>query len=237
MNETHSLPQQISLPGQAHVADGPHDQSGMYVIHHAFRRDLTAFEAAVRATPVGDAPTWAALRSRWSAFATVLHHHHGVEDEHRWPVLLDKAGADAAATSMLHAMEAEHERIDPALTSCADGFAAMVEHPCDDHRNALDVHVTATRAALLAHLAHEETEALPLLQRTLSVAENAAFEKAAERAYPLRMIPFLLPWVSAGLPVDVRQRIVDGAGPGYGVLLRLFRGRYERGERKAFRYV
>ncbi len=90
----------------------------------------------------------------------------------------------------------------------------MVEHPCDDHRNALDVHVTATRAALLAHLAHEETEALPLLQRTLSVEENAAFEKAAERAYPLRMIPFLLPWVSAGLPDDVRRRIVDGAGPG-----------------------
>ena len=209
----------------------------MYVIHHAFRRDLAAFEDAVRATPVGDAPTWAALGARWTTFSTVLHHHHGVEDEHLWPVLLNKAAGDEAATTMLHAMEAEHERIDPALTSVTSGFAAMVEHPCDDHRNALDVHVTSTRAALLAHLAHEETEALPLLQRSLSVEENKAFEKAAERAYPLRLIPFLLPWVSAGLPDDVRRRIVDGAGPAYGLLLRLFRGRYERGERKAFRYV
>ena len=66
--------------------------------------------------------------------------------------LLAKATGDDAPTAMLHAMEAEHERIDPALASCRDGFAAMVEHPCDDHRNALDVHVTATRAALLAHL-------------------------------------------------------------------------------------
>ncbi len=237
MNETRPLPQQISLPGQAHVAEGPHDQSGMYVVHHAFRRDLTAFEAAVRATPVGDAATWAALAGRWTTFATVLHHHHGVEDENLWPVLLAEATGDVSATAMLHAMEAEHEGIDPALASCAAGFAAMVEHPCDDHRNALDVHVTATRAALLAHLAHEETEALPLLQQTLSTAQNAAFEKAAGRAYPLRMMPFLLPWVAAGMPADVRQRIVAGAGPGYGLLLRMFRGRYERGERKAFRYV
>jgi hypothetical protein len=234
MDQTH-FPQQIDLPGQAHVAEGPHDQSGMYVIHHAFRRDLAAFEDAVRATPVGDAATWAALGARWTRFATVLHHHHGVEDEHLWPTLLAKTAGDAGATSMLHAMEAEHERIDPALGSVASGFAAMVEHPCDDHRNALDVHVTSTRAALLAHLAHEETEALPLLQRTLTAEENTAFEKAAERAYPLRMIPFLLPWASAGLPDDVRRRIVDGAGPGYGLLLRLFRGRYERGERQAFR--
>ena len=96
MDTTERFPQQIRLPGQAHVADGPHDQTGMYVIHHAFRRDLAAFEAAVRATPVGDSPTWAALGARWTRFATVLHHHHGVEDEHLWPVLLGKASGDEA---------------------------------------------------------------------------------------------------------------------------------------------
>ena len=43
---------QICLPGQAHVADGPHDQTGMYLMHHAFRRDLDRFRDAVRRTPV-----------------------------------------------------------------------------------------------------------------------------------------------------------------------------------------
>ena len=139
---------------------------------------------------------------------------------------------------MLHAMEAEHERIDPALTSVTS-TASRRWSSTRATTTATPSTCTSppTRAALLAHLAHEETEALPLLQRTLSVEENEAFEKAAERAYPLRLIPFLLPWVSAGLPDDVRRRIVDAAGPGYGLLLRLFRGRYERGERKAFRYV
>jgi iron-sulfur cluster repair protein YtfE (RIC family) len=239
MNEIPTHPHQIRLPGQTSVAEGPHDQSGMYVIHHAFRRDLAAFEAAARATPVGDASTWRALSERWTRFAVTLHHHHGVEDQHLWPVLLQKTAAagDTTGQQLLEAMEAEHDGIDRALAAVTDGFRAMLEHPCDDHRNALDVHVTATRSALLEHLAHEETEALPLLQRVLSVEENAAFEKAAQQAYPISMLPFLLPWASAGLPEEVSKRIVEDAGPAYSVLLRLFRGRFERNERKAFRYV
>lgn len=30
---TRAHPEQLSLPGQAHVAPGPHDQTGMYVMH------------------------------------------------------------------------------------------------------------------------------------------------------------------------------------------------------------
>jgi hemerythrin-like domain-containing protein len=237
MNQT--SPVQIKLPGQSSVADGPHDQIGMYVMHHAFRRDLAAFEAAVRATPIGAADTWRAMARRWEKFATVLHHHHGVEDSDLWPVLVAgaEAAGDSAGLGVLAAMEVEHEQIDPTLAAVAAGFGAMVEHPCADHRNALDVHVTSARAALHAHMNHEETEALPLLQRTLTEEQNARFEKAAQGAYPLSTVPFLLPWAAAGLPAEALARILATAPPGYGLLLRLLRGRYERGERQAFRYV
>jgi hypothetical protein len=239
VNENSTFPQQIRLPGQSSVADGPHDQFGMYLMHHAFRRDLAAFEAAVRATPVGDDGAWGPLAARWQRFAVILHHHHGIEDEHLWPVLLQKTAAAGTYEDqrLLGAMAAEHEDIDPALRAVEAGFRLMVEHPCNDHRNALDVHVTSTRAALLAHLAHEETQALPLLQRTLSIEENATFERQAQRGYPLSMLPFLLPWVTAGLPVEIRDRLVREAGPAYAVLLRIFRGRWERAERRAFRYA
>jgi hypothetical protein len=50
MSTTDSYPRQVSLSGQAAVADGPYDQTGMYVMHHAFRRDLARFESAVRRT-------------------------------------------------------------------------------------------------------------------------------------------------------------------------------------------
>src|SRR5687768_2233902 len=34
---------QMELPGQKHVAEGPLDLTGMYMAHHAFRRDLARF--------------------------------------------------------------------------------------------------------------------------------------------------------------------------------------------------
>jgi hypothetical protein len=236
---TTTNPIQISLPGQAHVADGPHDQTGMYVMHHAFRRDLASFEAAVRHTPIGDADTWRALQKRWARFGDVLHHHHQIEDAHIWPVLLRHAEAarDTAGAATLQAMEDEHEGIDPALEACTAGFAAMVEHPCADHRNALDVHVTATRAALLEHLAHEETQALPYLQQVMTAEEFEGAEKAAQAGYPPKMLPFLVPWAAAEVPADVADRVLRETGAIYRLALRLFRPRFERASRRAFRYA
>ena len=34
-------PTQLFLPGQAAAPDGPDDMQMMYLMHHAFRRDLT----------------------------------------------------------------------------------------------------------------------------------------------------------------------------------------------------
>jgi hemerythrin-like domain-containing protein len=231
------LTPQLRLPGQAYVAEGPHDQTGMYVMHHALRRDLDHVQRAVRGTPVDDVSTWRLLQRRWGRFAEILHHHHRVEDESMWPLLLQHVADDPPGQELLHAMEAEHARMDPALAACAAAFAAMVDHPCEEHRADLAGRVAATHETLLAHLAHEETETLPLLQRTLSTEEFAQCEKAAERAYPLRMVPFLLPWAMDGLPPDAKQRMLGVAGPVYAVALRLLDGRYRRGEARAFRHA
>ncbi len=226
---------QITLPGQAHTAEGPHDMGGMYVMHHAFRRDLDRFVSATRRTPVGEAATWQTLQRRFGLFDESLHHHHEVEDAAIWPVLLARAGAADRAT--LDAMEAEHDTIDPALEACRTAFAEMVDHPCADHRNALDVRLTALRAGLVDHLRHEESEALPLVQRTMTAAEWDASEKAAQKGYPFRLLPFLVCWTMEGMPDDVRRKILGDAGPAYGLLNRVFWGRYARRQRAAFRYA
>ncbi len=230
---------QLSLPGQAHTAEGPHDQTGMYVMHHALRRDFSRFVAAVENTPISERVVWTALAERWLRTADVLHHHHSAEDDELWPLLqqhAERAGAEEDLSTLAD-MEAEHERLDAALTAGREAFSAMSEHPCADHRNALEIRLSAAREALLEHLAHEETQALPMLQRTLSDQENQAFEKAVEKRYPLRMVPFLLPWAMDEVPDEARDRLLDTTPPGYGLLLRLLRRRYERGERRAFRYA
>lgn len=230
---------QLTLPRQAHTAEGPHDQTGMYVMHHALRRDFVRFTAAVESTPVSERDVWVALERRWVAMADVLHHHHSAEDAHLWPLLLSHAEADGdeEGVALLADMEAEHADVDPALHHVREAFAAMAQHPCADHRNALEIRLAAAHELLLDHLAHEETYALPMLQRTLSVEENTAFEKAVEKAYPVSSIPFVLPWAMDGLPADVRERMMESTPPGYGLLLRLFRPRFERGDRRAFRYA
>ena len=234
MSTTTNTPQ-ITLPGQAHTAEGPHDLGGMYVMHHAFRRDLDRFVSAVRRTPVGEAATWRALQRRFGLFDEALHHHHEVEDAAIWPALLERStGADRAT---LEAMEAEHDTIDPALQACRDAFAAVVDHPCADHRNALDVRLTALRAGLVDHLRHEETEALPLVQRTMTAAEWKASEDAAAKGYPLRLVPFLVCWTMDGMPDQVRRDVLGQAGKVYGLMLGLFRGRHARREAATFRYA
>lgn len=230
---------QLTLPRQAHTAEGPHDQTGMYLMHHALRRDFAQFLAAVENTPVSERVVWTALHARWLATAEVLHHHHTAEDEELWPRLqthAERAGADQDLQTLAD-MEAEHERLDSALDAGRDAFAAMAGHPCADHRNALEIRLSAAQEALLEHLAHEEAYALPMLQRTLTEEENEEFERAVGKSYPLRMIPFLLPWVMDEVPDVARDRLLETTPPGYGLLLRLFRRRYERNERRAFRYA
>lgn len=226
-------PPQLSLPGQAHVAEGPLDMSAMYVMHHAFRRDLEAFCTAVTRTPVDDAATWAALAARWERFGMVLHHHHRVEDETIWPPLL--ARVDAGGRETLEAMQAEHATIDPVLAACTSGFAALVAAPGEDARSRLVEQLTAARHAIDRHLAHEETGALPLVQRHMSAAEWATAEKTAQRSFALRDLAFLLPWAAAGLDRATRDRAFATAGPSFRVLYRLTRGRFERSEAAALR--
>ena len=230
---------QLTLPGQSHTAEGRHDHTGMYVMHFGFRRDLANLASAVANTPLGDIATWSALQVRWQLFADILHHHHAAEDDYYWPALMAAVQVRGTAEDrrLVAAMEDEHAAIDPALAACAAGFAEVLAHPCESHRTALEVRIVSFRAVLDEHLAHEEGETLPLVQQVMTAADFAASEKAIERhAYPLRMIPVVLPWVGHRLPADAAARTQVSLGPVLRLLHRLLRGGFERRERAAFRY-
>src|SRR3954466_5455569 len=50
--------EQWRLPRQAAAPEGPVDVKMMYVMHHAFRRDLVMFAEAAAATPADDREVW-----------------------------------------------------------------------------------------------------------------------------------------------------------------------------------
>jgi len=127
---------QATFPGQAAAPPGQIDLMAMYLMHHAFRRDLRRFAAAAAETPIEDRDTWRSLATRWGQFSRVLHHHHSGEDEVLWPLLLARvdAAGDSAGRETLEAMEAEHSEIDPLLSGCKDGFDQLSVEADSDAR-------------------------------------------------------------------------------------------------------
>jgi hemerythrin-like domain-containing protein len=237
---TSTYPDQLMLQGQAAAPGGPVDMTMMYVMHHGFRRDLNRFVEAVAATPLAAKETWVALAARWGRFFEVLHHHHSGEDAGIWPFLIERADDEERAT--LEAMEEEHSHIDPLLTSCAEGFAVLagdlVGVNADDVRAALKVRLAATRDALSRHLAHEESEAMVILQRHMTAEDWERIEQEHFRTdQSFGQLRYLVCWIAEDLPVPVRSGLLDEAGVPFKLIWWLSRGSFDRLERRAFRYA
>jgi hypothetical protein len=237
---TTTYPDQIRLPGQTAAPGGPADMTMMYVMHHAFRRDLDRFTSAVAETPLADRATWKALAARWDRFFTILHHHHTVEDLYIWPFLMERADAEEQKT--LEAMEGEHEQIDPLLASVADGFTALagdrLPAGSEDVRAGLKVRMAATRDLLARHLEHEETQALVILQRHSTTEDWHRIEKEqiGKDKIPVPM-PFMVGWCAEEVPAKEMDEIFGIVGRPFQVLWLLTRRGFRRGERKAFKYA
>jgi hemerythrin-like domain-containing protein len=228
-------PRQLRLPGQAAAPDGPIDMQTMYLMHHAFRRDLDLFAEAVRNTPVEDRDTWRLLAARWELFAEVLHKHHTAEDDLIWPVVVRLGEPDDVA--VLEAMEAEHEEIDPLLESCAAGFRRLARHGEEDTRAALAVRVCAARESLRRHLAHEETDAIAIIQRLVSAGRWEAIEKEIARDASLTYATRVVPWAAHDVPRETLERLFADVETPFKVIWRFTRRGFARREERTFRYA
>lgn len=232
---------QILLAGQAAAPDGPVDLSLMFLMHHGFRRDLAAFVAASGRTPVADRGTWRALAGRWQQFADILHHHHSGEDAGMWPLLLQRADAagDAGGRRTLEAMTEEHVGIDPLLETCADGFGRLAEHADEDARAALEVRLVDTRERLGQHLAHEERDAMALVQRYLAQADwDRLTDEHFKPAYSPPELLRVASWCLHGLRGRHLRAALRTGGKPLEIVWRVFGRRpFERRERAAFRHI
>ena len=238
MTTTHhpGWPVQLRLPGQAAAPEGPIAMDAMYVMHHAFRRDLADFAAAAVATPVDDRETWRALADRWADFAEILHDHHTGEDDGVWPFLTERA--DAAGRETLEAMEAEHDEIDPLLEACAAGFDRLAATADEDARAALAVRLVAARESLGRHLAHEETEAIALIQQLMTPEEwHRIDEEFFKKRLSLRDFARLVPWAAYGLSDAARRQAFAEVGKPFEVLWWLTRRGFGRRQHRAFAYL
>ncbi len=152
------------LPGSdaARHGTGDADLTIMLAAHDAFRRDLTRLARTASSANLSDPARRQSVAVGWDLFKRQLHMHHTAEDEVIWPVLRPRLAHSPAALSVLDAMEAEHELIDPLLA------AVDAEFPAGDRlADVIDV----LTSSLTGHLGHEERDGLPLIGVALAAAE------------------------------------------------------------------
>ena len=126
--------------------------TGLMMSHHAFRRDLGRFRAALEALDESRIP---ALREEWTNFHGALHGHHESEDTRMFPAMSTQ---HAVLVPTITKLTADHKQIDPLLER---GDRAFAELPNTAPALAL---VNELAELLAPHLALEEAEVVPFLR-------------------------------------------------------------------------
>jgi hypothetical protein len=154
------------LPGTdaARHGTGDADLTIRLAAHDAFRRDLGRLARTAGAASLSDPARRQSIAAGWDLFKRQLHLHHTAEDEIIWPALRPRLEHSQAALSVLDAMEAEHELIDPLLAAVDGQFAGTGGDRLTDAIDSLT-------SALTGHLRHEERDGLPLIGVALTAAE------------------------------------------------------------------
>jgi iron-sulfur cluster repair protein YtfE (RIC family) len=202
------------------------DLTLMVAFHDAFRRDLghLAHTTSRHHAQLDEPARRTAVRTGWELFKTQLHMHHTGEDTDLWPRMRAHLAGRPDDLALLQAMEDEHGRIDP-LLDAVDGALADRDH---DHQRLADT-VDALASELSGHLAHEERDALPLLDRSLTQAEWRAFVADQRRKNGIRGAAQFFPWLLDGASAQQAQAVLAGLpAPLRVVYRRIWQPRYAR---------
>lgn len=181
---------------QRRALRGEVDFTFMYAGHDAFNRDLRRLTAIAKA----GRPVDPALRTGWETFKNQLHIHHTVEDTALWPPLRQKL-ARPADVAVLDAMEAEHGLIDPLLARVDAAFAAAYGPRLGSAAEELAL-------TLMAHMEHEEEQALPLIETHLGPKGWDVFRDAIRKRQGLKGAAEFLPWLLDGASAELTKRVL-----------------------------
>jgi hypothetical protein len=174
------------------------DQAGwalMTAIHDALRRDL---DQLLHATA-----SHASARARWGTFRSQLRFHLAAEHAAMWPQVTAKLTNHPHGQALLDALDDERRLLGP-LQAMIDDALTMDPDPRRLHQL-----LARLQTRLDSHLAHEETDALPLISQILSPGELGRLAAAIRGRHSIRRAGTTLPWALTGASPDTRQHILS----------------------------
>jgi Hemerythrin HHE cation binding domain len=213
-----------NLPGSeaARHGTGDADLTIMLGAHAAFRRDLVRLARAAAFADLPDPARRAAVQAGWEVFKRQLHLHHTAEDTVVWPALRDRLGHSEHAMSVLDAMVAEHEQIDPLLAAVDEAFSGPRARGLADVTDAL-------ATSLTGHLSHEERDGLPLIGMALTAAEWRGAGLRIARRSGLSNAGEMFAWIADGADPDRAAAVVGTLPrPARLVYRAIWKPRYQR---------
>jgi hypothetical protein len=169
------------------------------IIHAAFRRDLRRFDDALDRFPAGSRQRAEQLGTAWDNFDHQLRHHHEDEETVFWPALRE-LGAD---TTLVGDLGGEHERMLQALDTATSSMLALRADPTAGQADKARIDVSAVRAVLEDHLAHEERDLEPFTAQHRGTPQLKAAVAAVRKRHKGSAGTFFA-WLSDGADEDAR---------------------------------
>jgi hemerythrin-like domain-containing protein len=178
------------------------DMTFMFTFHNALRRELD--QLARVTTTTSDDPDIMATAPGWQMFKSYLGVHHSCEDDTLWPVMEKALSERPDDLALLAALEAEHAAIDPLFRA----IDATVANPASGRERLGDL-TDALATTVNAHLRHEETEGLPLIDATVTEEQWQNFGEEHSKRMGSEA-PRALPWVLEGADKVTTDHILQG---------------------------
>lgn len=168
----------------------------LMAIHGAVRRDLARLAVGAKG-----------LAAYWACLAQQLHHHHNIEDAEVFPYVRTALGDRAAV--VMDKMGTEHDAIDEAQAGVEVAVATLTAEPTTAQATRLAERLLTFQQVVLAHLGHEEAEAIPLIVEGFDEGYWQAFGRRQQDPGG----DTFLPWVLDGAPAPAVAEVTGALPP------------------------
>ena len=207
------------------------DVLGMRLAHRIMLRDARRLtdlaEGLAAGTVRPDARRTRAIAAYVRDWGHSVHHHHSVEDEILWPVLVESAGPHVD----LSELSDDHAALDPMLDrlrAAVDGYDAR---PGEDTATALALALADLRDTLTEHIGEEEAAVFPVIERYVSVRD---WDEVEKRIRKRAKVSFELPRVIGAITPEEWPAVADRAGLALRVVIAFLGPPFRRRERAVF---
>ena len=182
------------------------DMSMMFAMHDALRRELVQ---VTRIATLRDDDPGPLLRAAlgWQLFKKFLLVHHQTEDDVLWPALRTQVAGHPDRLALADALEAEHAVIEPLLTA----IDAAAADPDYGYQRLGDI-TDELAAKLTAHLTHEETDGLALIDASLTPQQWQHFAQTHGERLAGDASRYM-PWLLNGASPQTQDQVIGKFPP------------------------